>query len=800
MRHNTRLRLGLLPLLLLLCATSRGQVDLPGRVTSAADGKPIEGAAVFIVGASQGVYTDARGEFSLRTTQPFPLELEVSNLGYTPQRLSLGQRPSGALHIQLQATSISIDEVSVQADYAKSLAKRAVPVVTILDGTRLLERQSVSLAQSLEQVPGVRAMSIGNGMSKPMVRGMAFNRIAVVERGIKQEGQQWGSDHGLEIDQLGVRRVAVYKGAISLRYGGDAMGGAIVLNGDIPLPEPGLHGQYRGWARSNSRLIGNGLNLSYSGEQLFTDLQLTYLNYGDYSVPADHIVYLSRIIPLYDGGTMQNTAGRELDGSLTLGGQGTWGLLSTTLSHVRQRMGFFPGSHGVPDLERIKPDGSRRNIDFPYAQVAHSKAIVNYRSKALGPVHLSADLGAQLNDRQEMARWHTHYPMQTPPSKNPNQELALRLWTYSLSLGMRHTLREDLRYELGLQAEYQRNTFGGYSFLLPNYWRATGGLYASAHWELRPGMRLEGGLRMDYARLRSQGHTDPILGQYLREYGRADEATVRSYIQRSADIRRGFVDYSWNLGLSLALPHSQQLKAYVGRAFRLPGVNELAVNGVHHGAFRHEKGDARLNSEQGYQLDLEYHYTPGGFELKVNPYLAYYSNYIYIAPTALWSRLPHAGGVYQFTQAEALMLGGELELSLQPAEGLMISGSAAYVYKENLSDGYPLPFAPPATLRGEAAYELPWFTPRTGRVSLGIAPQYTLAQRRVERNEDPTPGYTLSELWVAYKIGWRALRIDLKASCENIFNTKYYSHIAYYRKLNIPETGRSFSLALGVKF
>ena len=59
-----------------------------------------------------------------------------------------------------------------------------------------------SLMQTLEGIPGVKAMSIGSGQSKPTIRGLGFNRLAVSEDGVKHEGQQWGDDHGLEIDQF----------------------------------------------------------------------------------------------------------------------------------------------------------------------------------------------------------------------------------------------------------------------------------------------------------------------------------------------------------------------------------------------------------------------------------------------------------------------------------------------------------------------------------------------------------------------------------------------------------------------
>jgi iron complex outermembrane receptor protein len=89
---------------------------------------------------------------------------------------------------------------------------------------------------SLERLPGVSTMDIGSGQSKPVIRGLGFNRVVVVENNIKHEAQQWGADHGLEIDQYAVNNVEVIKGPASLIYGSDAMGGIIDMkNRKVPV-------------------------------------------------------------------------------------------------------------------------------------------------------------------------------------------------------------------------------------------------------------------------------------------------------------------------------------------------------------------------------------------------------------------------------------------------------------------------------------------------------------------------------------------------------------------------------------
>lgn len=95
------------------------------------------------------------------------------------------------------------------------------------------QRFSGSLMQTLSLLPGVKAMSIGSSESKPTIRGLGFNRVLVAENGIKHEGQQWGDDHGLEVDQFAVDQAEVLKGPAALAYGSDAIAGVVNLKSDV---------------------------------------------------------------------------------------------------------------------------------------------------------------------------------------------------------------------------------------------------------------------------------------------------------------------------------------------------------------------------------------------------------------------------------------------------------------------------------------------------------------------------------------------------------------------------------------
>ena len=155
-------------------------------------------------------------------------------------------------------------------------------------------------------------MDIGSGFSKPMIRGMGFNRISVVENGIKQEGQQWGADHGLELDAFNAGQVSIRKGPASLLYGSDAMGGAIEL---VPLPLPAgnrLFGEASLLGKSVNGTLGGSLMLGVKKDAWYTWARYSEQHFGDYRIPTDTIVYLTQRMPVYHR-RLKNTAGlREM--------------------------------------------------------------------------------------------------------------------------------------------------------------------------------------------------------------------------------------------------------------------------------------------------------------------------------------------------------------------------------------------------------------------------------------------------------------------------------------------------------
>ena len=687
--------------------------------------------------------------------------------------------------------SLLLPDVVVTESYQQRQAKKSALAVDVVDQDFLRKHFTGNFMQAMENIPGVQAMDIGSGFSKPMIRGMGFNRIAVLENGIKQEGQQWGADHGLELDAFNIGTVNVLKGPSSLLYGSDAMGGVIAITSP-PVPSVDmLFGDVTLLGKSVNGTLGESFMLGIKKSFWYAQVRYSEQHFGDYRIPTDTIVYLTQKMPVY-GRKLKNTAGIERNIGFFAQYQRQRYKANYSVSNVYQKTGFFPGAHGIPDVSRVEDDGDSRNMELPYSKVNHLK-VTTLQQYAWEKLVLSGDFGFQNNHREEWSVFHTHYGSQPVPEKDPEKELAFNLNTLSASVKVRFIGSSSWEHALGWDGQHQRNDISGYSFLLPEYYRSTTGLLWLTTYKPNNVISVSGGMRYDYGYIHISSHEDAYLADYLRKQG-YDEEQVEHYKWNSHAVKKKFGDYSFSLGLVWTPSERHMVKANVGRSFRLPGANELAANGVHHGTFRHEQGDTNLKSEQGWQMDASYNLRYNGFSISVSPFVSWFSNYIFLRPTGEWSVLPHAGQIYRYTGAEALFAGTEATIDIHFLRSFNYRISGEYVYTYNCDEHIPLSFSPPFSMRNTLTWQ-------RKQVMLYAEWQSIARQNRVERNEDRTSGANLFHLGGSLNIPIRGNQaIEITLTARNIFNTRYYNHLSFYRKVEIPEPGRNFQLLIKIPF
>ena len=642
-------------------------------------------------------------------------------------------------------------------------------------------------------------MQIGSGASKPIIRGLGLNRVAVAENGVKQEGQQWGADHGLEIDALQVEDLEIIKGVGSIAYGSDALGGVVRIKNN-KVPEDGLSGSVYTFAKSVNNSLGGSAQIAYKKNDWFVKGKLTGLTFGDYNLPTNQISYLNFDIPIYDE-QLKNTAGKELDWYTQIGIVKDRFSSTLSVSNVYQKSGFFPGSHGIPDISRVQPDGDTRNIEEPFQRATHFKVISN-SNFVFENGELDVDLSFQKDHRQEWSLFHTHYAGQQPPEVNPNLELDFDLNTYGAKTTYHHDFNKQHETQIGLDAQWKNNEIQGFNFLLPEYQSANYAIFAIHEFEASKQNLWTLGLRFDYGKIDMEGYYDPNLYEFLNGNNQSEE-TATSYAQRSQDLNRDFTSFNARIGWDPQFNDQFSSKVNLGTAFRLPTAIELGANGIHHGSFRHEQGDPNLDPEQGFMADVSLNYSENSWNINLSPYAYFFSNYIFLRPSGTFSLLPHSGQLYSYTESEALLTG--LELKIDKEIGRWHFGVAGeYLYNQQLtssrSRNYPLPFTPANNVFTEVGYQLFKDSKVLKASEVSINNRSVMKQDRIAQGEDITPGYSLWGMGFQTKLKFDDFKANINFRIDNLFNTKYFNHTSFYRRLQIPEMGRNIQLSIKIPF
>ncbi|MDR2222439.1 MAG: TonB-dependent receptor [Flavobacteriaceae bacterium] len=778
---------------LLSIVASAQSVKLSGDVSDDF-GQPLPGSTIII--GNQSFMTDVKGKFESQPLDKGKHRLKISFIGYKPIDTLLQVDTDLKVHFHLKEDATLLEQVVVDTHAQKTVANTEK-----VSNQKLVERFAGSFAKTLESVPGVNAMEIGAGASKPIIRGLGFNRVAVAENGAKQEGQQWGADHGLEIDSFSTEEVEVIKGVGTIEYGSDAIGGVIKINNE-KLPEVhSFNGSATVFGKTVNDSYGAAVQVKAREDKFFYKFKATAQDAGDYRVPVSDINYLNTVIPIY-GGRMKNTASKNfaLYGQIGYVDGDFKNVLS--LSNVYDKSGFFPGSHGLPNVASVADDGDHRNIGMPSQSVNHFKVINTTTWNSSAQDKWIATLAFQNNKRQEMSAFHTHFDEQTAPATNPDLELQFVLNTVDAAVKYEHLFDNNNKLTLGVQQNFQNNTIAGYSFLLPKFNKQGTGVFGMYEYFVNESLTVEAGARFDYASIHVKPFYDEFLFAYLKEQGYADQL-ANKYAQRSSTTDRSFTSLNGMIGAKYRLTDEINFGATAGTNFRFPTAIELASNGVHHGAFRHEKGNPDLDPEKGIALDFRAAYETKTFSTTFSPYLYYFTNYIYLKPSGSFSILPDSGQIYEYTQSKAVITGFEWKVEKQFFDKLNVSAVLEYLYNKQVSNGksgaYPLPFSPPMNVFGEVRYSFN-DTKTLKQSEIYFNGKWYAEQQRIAQGEEITPSSQSFGAGISSTVHVGGVQAKTTLSATNIFNTKVLNHTSFYRPLGIPELGRSIQLMIQIPF
>ncbi|MBD1420966.1 TonB-dependent receptor [Sphingobacterium chuzhouense] len=763
-------------------------------------GKALSNVSIRVLSGGHTVQSNEEGKFCIKDLRPKIYAIAFSYLSFSSitRKIEIKNSSVDLGNVVMTNAHYTIKEIDVLGEtYPTTLT--GFLNREIVDQQYIHKHLGGSLMQTLSRLPGISNIGIGSGQSKPLIRGLGFNRIVVVEKGIKHEGQQWGVDHGLEIDQFATGDIEVVKGAASFLYGSDAIGGVIDIKPEA-LPEKGtVSGSFDLIGKSNNALYGSSANIKGRIENWVYGARVTYQNYGDYRVPTDTVHVYDYPVRL-DKQKARNTAGREFNIHANAGYVTDNFRSVFYMSRNSAQSGFFANAHGLEPrrVDTDLHDASSRDFQMPYQEVKHLK-VINRSSLSVGIHHLEMEAGFQHNFRQEYSMYVNHgymppiYPdtMKTPSDLERQYDKRV----YSLNVRDRFSVGQHT-FVAGFNGEYQNNAIDGWSFLIPGFRQYTGGAFLYDRYRLNERVLLHGALRYDHSHIETVRYTDWFPSVVSEE----NRVTETEHLVRADNLRRSFNSLVWSVGSSYHVGDFS-LNTNLGKSFRVPIAKELAANGVNYHYFSYEKGDPTLSPEQSYQLDIGIQYSRNRFSFGLHPFYNYFSNYIYLNPTPRHDHFYGSGNqVFEYTQSKVRRYGGELKVNYRLSESFRTELLAEYVKAKQLSGskkGYTLPFSPPPSV----LTNLSWQPRDTGILKdtyLSIDLHLFAAQNEIVPPEKKTPGYGLVNIQTGHSlfIGCQPVTINLQV--QNLFDKKYMDHTSFYRLIEMPEMGRNIVLTLSL--
>ncbi len=699
----------------------------------------LAGVRVSLIETGRVTTTDAQGHYRFSSIARGSYGISFAMVGYAPRVFRVRMENSDiTLNVSLVPSLVELPDLQVTASPLATTALNSPQPTSVLGAADLAATGAPTLGETASSLPGVRSVSTGAGIGKPVIRGLTSNRVLVLANGQRMETAQWGDEHGPNIETADAQRIEVIRGPASVLYGSDALGGVINVIAR-PLPDaldkaPFMGGRAEASIASNNEMPEGTLAVEGASGGFGFRASGTARQGGDVRTPD---------------GKLPNSGLRTVGGEASAGLRGGWGSGQLTYAHRDERIEIHEDpaeDPGATPFQRIGEDRVHLAATLP-----------------VGESHLDVNGGYERNNRREFEE-----------DGATDVALGLRTQSWTTDLRLHHPAVGPFAGILGLSGE--RSALGTYGeeALVPANRVVNGALYLSeqaslARWELSFGLR--GDLR------RLDVDTDDRLG-------------VTSQT-------RNFGAVSGSFGALLHTTGQTALVLNVGRGFRAPSAFELFANGVHEGTVRFEHGDSLLANEHSLNTDLAFRVASNRVSAEVGGFLNLVDNYIYPAPTS--GTDPESGfPIFQYTQGNARLTGFEAIAEYHPSAWLHFRGTADYVNGQNTDLAQPLPFVPPL----RATYAVRLEGADIGAVSgpyLSVQGETNLKQTRLAPDDFAPPGKTLVHLAGGLNavVGRRPISLDVQV--RNLFDTAYTSFLSRYKTYAL-DPGRNIIVRVGTEF
>lgn len=760
---------------LMLCCTAylataqqKCDIHIDVLVLEKHNAQPLQSVVVHVDELGKTYNTNEKGRLTIDSLCPGSYTLHFHALAYEHYAEKVTVSASTELRFKLAHVKEYMDEVTIATERNTTLLQDKEK----LDKAQINANSGKSIGDMLQNINGVSTIANGATIAKPVIHGLHSNRIVMLNNGIRQEDQQWGSMHAPNIDPFMADNITVVKGAASVKYGSDAIGGVVLVDPAPLRSTPGWEGELNLAALSNNRMGVASAIVEHNFkaiQPLSFRLQGTMKKGGNYRIPGHWVA---------------NTGVEENNYSATVGWKKYHYGVQVFYSHFNTGIGIYRGSHtgNEDDLNAaIMSDTPMVPADFTYElarprqQVKHDLIKTRmYLDTKAGMLHMT--YGYQHNFRQEF---------DVLRKENNKAQMNLTLNTQTLNVNLEHKKFLGVDGEVGADAIVQENFIQpGDRLFIPNY-RSRGGAgyvierYKGDDWTL------EGGVRYDYR-----------WYEFFNPEG------------NSGEVVRYELDYqnlSATLGFNHALSSKWKYSLTLSNAWRAPQANELLSSGLHHGAARVEYGNKDLVPERSYNLNVSLEGTVRDrYHIDLSMYSQYIQDYIYLEPGGDLLTIRGYFKTFNYKQANSHLNGADLSLGVDWSDRFKSTFKASGLFARNVEQSDWLILMPSDRLSLNNVYKTD-LSQKIKDAFIAVKGQYVARQWRIPANFDqidfprPPAGYFLLEAGVGatFMIGKQPMEISLTGM--NLLNTRYRDYLDAFRYF-IDQPGRNIVFRLRMPF
>jgi iron complex outermembrane receptor protein len=777
--------------------TSLGKTSLSGTITDKETGQAIPGVTIYIPDLKTGAVTAADGTYKIDNLPQAKLFLQISFIGYKTITEIVDLSIITTKNFILEPSVKEINEVVVTGLSQAGERQRTPTPIQVVSNIQLLQNSSTNIIDAIAKQPGISQITTGAGISKPVIRGLGYNRVVVVNDGIRQEGQQWGDEHGIEIDEFSVNRVEILKGPASLSYGSDAIAGVINMLSSPTLPDGTINGNVIANYQTNNGLIGYSANVAGNLKGFIWDLR--------YSNKMAH-AYQNN----YDGYVF-NSGYREQNIGGIVGVNRSWGYSHLHFSAYQLNPGIIEGARDSITGQFVKPivlDDSTEGTtiatiaDFkkytpatPFQKISHYKAVLN-NNFIVGNGTLKATVGFQQNQRQE-------YGDVLMPG-----QYGLYFLMNTINYDLRYTINQKNNFSIsfGTNGMQQHSQNKGREFLVPEYNLFDIGVFTILKKSFRK-FDISGGLRYD-------SRTQKSKDLFVDAEGLPTAATDSAYHQFNA-FHSSFSGLTGSVGATYQFTEKIYVKLNAARGYRAPNIGELGANGLHDGTIRYEIGDPKLKAEKSLQFDAALGINTHHLTVELDVFSNTINDFIFS------QKLSNASGndsitqgysTFRFVSGNAQLMGGEIMIDIHPhpLDWLHVENAFSYVQaaQKNQPDSTRyLPFTPAPKIQSELKADIKTKSKWLNNAYVKIELENYLEQNHFYSaygTETKTPAYTLLDIGAGTDFKHKDHTVcSFYISINNLTDVAYQNHLSRLKYSDVNTvTGRTgvYSMGRNVSF